>query len=115
MENENSVWENGKKGSFCAALFYEFLGTAVVTYAYNLGYKNYEIRAGAYLAVYLFAVNISGGHFNPATSLAVYLTEKDKRNKNLSYLLSVMLFQLFGAYFGILISYLLVKDYISTP
>jgi glycerol uptake facilitator-like aquaporin len=62
--------------------------------------------------MYLFAVHASGAHFNPATSLAVYLSEKgvEKRKSNLRYLLCVMLAQVFGAYLGVLIDFLLLKD-----
>jgi glycerol uptake facilitator-like aquaporin len=49
-----------------------------VTWAFNLGYKFGFPRAGAYLAGFLLAYNVSGAHFNPATSIAVYLQEKAK-------------------------------------
>ena len=62
--------------------------------------------------MFLFAVHASGAHFNPATSFAVYLSEKgvEKRKSNLRYLLCVMLVQIFGAYLGVLIDFLLLKD-----
>jgi glycerol uptake facilitator-like aquaporin len=68
------------------------LGTAVITWAYNLGGKGYEIRAIAYFAMYILAVNVSGGHFNPATSLAVYLTEAESKSRNTRYLIAVIIF-----------------------
>src|ERR1035437_6977197 len=91
------------------ALFYEFLGTAIVTYAFNLGLQNGQVRATAYFIAYILAASISGAHFNPATSLAVFLYEK--QYANWIFLLIEMLVQLCGSFLGIFVSYLLVKDY----
>lgn len=94
METGKLVWSNvANRSSFYSALIYEFLGTAVITYAFTLTGKDPMLRSAAYLAMYLFAVHVSGGHFNPATSFAVYLSEKgiEKRKANLWYFLCVML------------------------
>lgn len=115
METGKSSFEMGQRSGFYTAICYEMLGSAIVTWAYNLGYKNTTLRAVAYLVGYLFAVNVSGAHFNPATSVAVYLTEKDQKQKNLRYLIVVIIMQLVGCYFGILVSFLLLRDYLSGP
>ena len=82
METGKSSFEMGKRRGFYQALVYEFIGSAIVTWAFNIGAKDNSTRAVAYFIGYLFAVNVSGAHFNPATSLAVYLTEKDSKDKN---------------------------------
>ena len=82
--------------------------------AFNLQNGNPMVRVAAYLGMFLFAVNVSGGHFNPATSIAVFMTEKDARDRNLKYLITVIIIQVFGAYLGILFAFLLVKDYNSS-
>ena len=63
---------------------YEFLGTMIVTLAYlmsgvgnngqGFGLQS-QIRGIAYVCGWIIASTISGAHFNPATSLAVYLME----------------------------------------
>lgn len=113
METGKSSFEMGKRRGFYQALVYEFIGSAIVTWAFNIGAKDNSTRAVAYFIGYLFAVNVSGAHFNPATSLAVYLTEKDSKDKNLRYLIAVMVMQLAGCFFGVLIGFILLKDYKS--
>ena len=70
-------------------------------------------RAFAYFIGYIVAVNISGAHFNPATSIAVYVVEQ-KPKENLKYLGFEMLAQFLGGLSGLLFVYLLVKDYLSS-
>lgn len=98
------------RSGFYQAILYEFIGSALVTWAYNLGRKNYMIRAAAYLAGYLFAAGVSGAHFNPATSIAVYLAEKKKQANN-TYLATVIVMQVLGAFLGVLVGFCAVKDY----
>ena len=44
-------------------------------YAFNFTTGNYYARAFAYAMGWIIAVSVSGAHFNPATSLGVYLAE----------------------------------------
>lgn len=69
--------------SLMTLLFYEFCGSALVVYAFNFSYVDSFTRAFAYFMGWMFAVTISGAHFNPATTLAVYLVEGRYR-ENLS-------------------------------
>jgi Major intrinsic protein len=112
METGKSSWERSPK-HFVTALLYETIGAAVITYAYTLTNKDSFLRSVAYFACYVVSVNVSGAHFNPATTLAVYLTEKEgeKRSKNFKYLICAWVAQLLGCYLGVLISFLLAKDY----
>ena len=107
METGRSDFANKK--SLSTALFYEFLGSAIVTYAFTLSSEYHLARSIAYFACFILALDISGAHFNPATTLAVFITEKKYEN-HLKYMLSCMLVQLCGSYLGILIVYILAKD-----
>jgi len=88
--NHANFSDPAKRTPFYSALLYEFLGTAIVTAAFNLSTKVAMVRAGAYLGVYLFAGGVSGGHFNPATTLAVYLSEKEHKESNKRYMISAI-------------------------
>jgi glycerol uptake facilitator-like aquaporin len=57
------------------ALFFEFIGTALVVYSYNYTLGSYIARGFSYFLGWMIAVSISGAHFNPATTLGVYLAE----------------------------------------
>jgi len=83
----------------------------VITWAYNIADKNPQIRAAAFFIIYLLAVNVSGAHFNPAVSVAVYLTEKE--NRNMRYLIWAIVVQVLGCGFGVIIAYFLLKDYLA--
>jgi glycerol uptake facilitator-like aquaporin len=100
------------KQSAWAKLLYEFFGTAVLVYSYNV-ITGDAVRARplAYFMMWVLAFKVSGAHFNPATSLAVFFCER--RINNLVGFLLTMLVQLCGAYLGIGMSYLLIKDYLD--
>lgn len=68
------IWTN--KDKLRTLLFYEFLGTAVITYAYTLSNGNSLIRSLGYFIMFIFAYQITGAHFNPATTFACYLSDK---------------------------------------
>lgn len=57
-------------------LTYEFIGSAFVTTAFTLSYFNAMTRALACFIVFLLFSHISGGHFNPATTLACFIADK---------------------------------------
>lgn len=88
METGRSDRSN-KKGILTAFL-YEFCGSALISYAFNLSNQSSYVRAFAYVIGYVIANHISGAHFNPATSLAVFMTEK-KLSEDLFYFLCVMI------------------------
>ena len=72
---ESSVPEINSGKHLFRALFYEFIGGAITVYAFNFTVNNFFARAFAYFAGWMMAVAISGAHFNPATTLAVFLSE----------------------------------------
>ena len=57
------------------SLIYEFLGAMLTVYAFNFTMTSYMGRGFAYFIGWLVSASVSGAHFNPATSLAVYLVE----------------------------------------
>lgn len=67
---------SGNKLDIIIPLGYEFCGSALMIYAYNLNGNDYTARAFAYFIGYMIASQISGAHFNPATSLSVYIVEQ---------------------------------------
>ena len=79
--NSSFIWNDSSR--FTTVLFYEFLGTALVTYAYTFCRADYLARGAAYLIGFVLLFHVTGAHFNPATTLACYLNDKSKgRFKN---------------------------------
>ena len=95
--------------SMALMLLFEFTGAALITYSYNFNPTDYQTRAFSYFVAWLFAVSISGAHFNPATTLAVYLYEQKYRD-NLQYFIFCVFTQICGCYAGILISFMFMKS-----
>jgi len=106
---ESSVPENHKGLHLVRALFFEFFGTMILVYSFNFSSNNYIVRATTYFSVWVLGVAISGAHFNPATTLGVYLSE-GKYLKQLGRLILYWLFQLMGAFAGILFTYLIFNE-----
>jgi glycerol uptake facilitator-like aquaporin len=106
-------------------MLYEFLGTAIMIYAYNCVptirgsdtfltlnvFSAVKARPLAYLMMWIISYKVSGAHFNPATSFAVFIAER--RMKNLPGFLLTFFAQVCGAYLGVALSYLLIKDYMN--
>ena len=107
------------KSSTWAKLLYEFIGTAIMVYAFNsvgavpTDQKGFYVRARpfAYMIMWIIAYKVSGAHFNPATSLAVVITER--KTENIIGFFLTILAQFVGAYLGIGLSFLLIKDYLQ--
>jgi glycerol uptake facilitator-like aquaporin len=76
---------------YATVLFFEFIGSAVQIMAFNYSFNNYFVRAATYFFTWIIASTISGAHFNPAVSLAVYLAQR-KYRKLFPYLIVVYFF-----------------------
>jgi glycerol uptake facilitator-like aquaporin len=61
---------------YFTVLMFEFLGTAFQVMAFNYSFNNYITRATAYFVTWILASTISGAHFNPVLSLAVYMSQR---------------------------------------
>ena len=62
--------------------------------------------------MWIVAYKVSGAHFNPATSLAVLIAER--KTANILGFLLTFLVQVAGAFLGVLISFLFIKDYFNS-
>lgn len=107
-------------------LFIECFGTLFLSLAFNGSlYKNVQVN-GSYMPIpnwqqnqvtvlmtlwvlTIFAIKISGAHFNPAVSCA-YMIRKDVGNFPRLLGFAYIVSQCFGAFFGALISYFLRVD-----
>lgn len=66
-------------------ILYEFCGSALLVYTYN--FSNGAAGLGfAYFVGWIFAVTISGAHFTPVVTLAVYLYQ-GRFKEDLKYLI----------------------------
>lgn len=110
METGKSTSQN--KIEIAKPLIYEFCGTTLIVLAFNLTMGNFLGRAFVYFIGYMIAVQVSGAHFNPATTLAVYIVEQ-KYKANLTYLGLAFISQFLGGLTGLLFTYLLAKNYLG--
>lgn len=60
------------QASLWARTLYEFLGTAWLVFSFNCGY----MQPLGYFIWWIIAYKVSGAHFNPAITVAVYITER---------------------------------------
>lgn len=88
---ESSIPETGTWKHLIRALVAEFCGGALTVYAFNFTTASYLGRAFSYFVGWLIAVSTSGAHFNPATTLGVYLSE-GKYGKQIARMLLYWLF-----------------------
>jgi len=103
-------------------LFYEFCGTAFTVLAFTTSIGDSMARALAYFILFVLFFNVTGAHFNPATSFADYLYHQNSgkyphavdRKNAFKLLLVTILVQILGALLGLLFTYLLVKYYLAT-
>lgn len=83
------------------------MGTCFFEVCYNLNDGSFPNGLALAFIVMLMA-NLSGGHANPATTLASYIHNEPWGDcKSILKMFSIMLGQLFGAFAGLGISYLL--------
>ena len=102
---ETGIYNPFKLKSLIIPMIYEFFGSALITFSYGLGQRAPNVRAAAYFIGWMLACTISGAHFNPAITLAVYIYER--KRSNTAYFFVCLIVQLFGCFFGVLISFLL--------
>jgi len=103
-------------------LFFEFLGSAVVSFAFTLAYFDFFARAMAFFMCFVLFHHISGAHFNPATSFAVYIKEKmvgkykndDDHSNAKVWLFFTVLSQVLGSFAGLIVTYFLAKYHASS-
>ena len=86
---------------------YEFIGTTLIMYAVMVTFGNVPVYV--YGAMMMLAWNVSGGHFNPAITLGVYISQM-KLGKDAAIALIMIVAQFAGALFGVLFGYLALFD-----
>ena len=92
---------------------YEFLGTAFIMYAIMVETARVNgtdplAGIGVNFLMMALAWNISGGHFNPAISVAVFVSEK--QGKNTVTLILELVAQFAGAFLGVLLGFSALVD-----
>ena len=60
-----------------AVLIYELVGTCILTYCTLITKGNVGAIAAVYFCLLFICWNVSGGHFNPALSISVYVGQKN--------------------------------------
>ena len=98
--------ENKKPMLGC--FFYEFIGTWLVTSAYLFASPTGEFRISTYFFMWVLSAGISGAHFNPATTLAIFFCMEDKK-KYTAYTILVILVQFVGSIAGVIFYFLIMK------
>ena len=101
--------ETEDKKNFIVVGVYELIGTAFIMYATMIDTAFFPLTGAATAIMMAIAWNISGGHFNPAISLGVYIAEKDWKENAKTFGVMVVS-QFLGAFFGILLGYLALFD-----
>jgi len=103
----------GHDRKFLVCLF-EFLGQIFFMYAATVsGGSHSDSSWGIAGPLALFAIinifgGISGGHFNPAVTMGVYVREA-KWAENFIFLILIIASQVAGAFVGMLLSYLVLR------
>ena len=105
----------GRENKFTVCL-YEFIGTSILLISINMSLNT---AGGSFQPVAIgftifmnicFLGGISGGHFNPAVTLAVLVREgTQKIVENLTFALMIIASQLLGASAGVTMVYLMLK------
>lgn len=93
--------------------FYEFLGQIFFMYAVLVSGGSHSDSWGIAGPLALFAVasifgGVSGGHFNPAVTLGVYIREKNYA-ENFLFMVMIIASQISGALVGMMLAYLVLR------
>lgn len=81
-------------------VFYEMMGTALFMYCILVSRANpLGVIVGLFASIILFG-SVTGGHFNPAVTLGVYLSN-GKHLRHLLWLIMILLGQFIGAILGL--------------
>ena len=110
METPNG---HERKGTVC---IYEFLGQALFMYCVLVGggSKGDPGIAGplALFAMIMIFGGVTGGHFNPAVTLGVYIWQGNWA-KNLPWMLGIMASQVCGALAGMFLGYIVLRSNVN--
>ena len=82
---------------------YEFLGTAMLSYAVLMSTGNALAISMVVFCLILITGPISGAHLNPAVSIGVFIEQK-KYGQDIMLLLLILVAEVLGAMFGIVMT-----------
>jgi glycerol uptake facilitator-like aquaporin len=69
--------------------FYEFLGTSMLTLGYNFTNDGAAVAFSLFVGI-LIANKVSGGMFNPAVSIAVYVSSGKIKTHILLFIITIL-------------------------
>ena len=95
----------GGKGNKLMVALYEGFGTSLLVYAVLISHGNAFAVAPTLFALLCLFGGITGGHYNPAVTMGVFIGRK-KLRQDCSFWLLITLFQCMGGLIGILWAYL---------
>ena len=102
--------ETQNKDKTIGVFVYEMLGTAFIMTAFIISSGDFGGAALSTTVVMMcIAYNVSGGHFNPAITVGMFIAGKDIKG-NLKPLILMIVAQFVGAFLGILFGFLAVID-----
>ena len=84
--------KGGHDRKFTVALF-EMLGTALFIYGIIMTSTAATIPFSLFASILIFGA-ITGGHFNPAVTLGVYIGQGDEYGKNFLFMIIIIIAQL---------------------
>jgi glycerol uptake facilitator-like aquaporin len=94
-----------RKIDYFQLFLYEFLGTIILVFAINMS-KGDPFAIGLTLFTLIVITHeVSGAHFNPAVTVAVFIMEKGKHKKNLKWLALYFSAEILGAIVGVLFAH----------
>ena len=98
----------GAKDAKSWVCLYEFFGTALLIYSINACQSGASVSTDVGLTLFaciLLFGDVSGGHFNPAVSIAVFIKEgSEKMGENFGFMVMLWLSQVLGATFGVMLA-----------
>lgn len=101
--------ETNNKDKKVGIIAYEALGTAFLMYGLMVTKASADAVATLYAVLMYFAWKVSGGHFNPAISVGMYVSEM-KLGDNALTLVLMVVSQFIGAFLGLLFGFLALID-----
>jgi glycerol uptake facilitator-like aquaporin len=101
--------QKDSRASLIKVNLYEFIGTFFISLTVNISHGKHFNIGLIYFILILIAKDVSGAHFNPAISLAIYLFE-GRWISNIKWLLSYNVMQYSGAFLGCRFAQYLVHD-----
>jgi glycerol uptake facilitator-like aquaporin len=91
---------------YLVVCFYEFLGTAMLLLGYNFTNDGVAVAFSLFVGI-IIAHKVSGGAFNPAVTLAIYIFDGSIK-QNFVLVIMTILSQIIGAYFGIIYAHIVI-------